>query len=251
MLIVDKIKGLIKSGEDVHLPYLGTINNVSLMTSRADSYSLFSKHRNNNLYKNIIQINSNSVIALKKSEELCFGSLLFGDLVDVVYDLHENNNKIMFIKSLVDGHHCSGVVKDLDVAFENIFSIDELKLIINRVIDKETEELDWCIDDIFFLEYPREGLNKTNINVYTLLEYINSYKDKIFITIERVWVGQCDGYGNNLANKIAEDPANLEWAYSDIYAQPPPSRNCGFARWRSNIPLVERKAIYFLSILKK
>jgi len=95
----------------------------------------------------------------------------------------------------------------------------------------------------YILTMPKLDLRSDNVHCYTFDEYFKCYKDKIFVSIRRQWVGQSSKSEHKRALGLSKKVGNTPWVFNDVVGSPRTG-------WRneSEVPKSDRKTVYIIFI---
>ena len=95
----------------------------------------------------------------------------------------------------------------------------------------------------YILTAPSSNITTDNIYCDTFDEYFKRYKDKIFISLRRQWVGQSSNSEHRRALSLVRNVGNAPWVFNDVVGSPTTG-------WRneSEVPKNDRKTVYMIFI---
>ena len=95
----------------------------------------------------------------------------------------------------------------------------------------------------YILTMPKSDLRPDNLHCYTFDEYFKRFKDKIFVSLRRQWVGQASNSEHNRALGLTRNVGNIPWVFNDVVGSP----RTGW-RKESEVPKNDRKTAYMIFI---
>lgn len=94
----------------------------------------------------------------------------------------------------------------------------------------------------FILTAPSKNLSEDNISCLTFDEYFKKYKENIYLSLRRQWIGQKSKTEHQRALSISKKPENSSWVFNSIQGEPD--------AWRTQeeFPIEKRRTVYMISI---
>jgi hypothetical protein len=98
----------------------------------------------------------------------------------------------------------------------------------------------------YILTAPKNNITLNKISCHTFSEYIVKYKDHIYLSLRRQWVGQSSNSEHSRAVGLANKPDNAPWVFNSIVGTPRTG-------WRSSteFPISKRRTVYMIFITVK
>lgn len=249
MKLVDNINSLIGAGGVLYLTGLGEVNKASLLSHNISDNNHLLKFCQGYLLDNTIIINDIPVVTLRRARDFCFGRLFLDEFKKLVSEVSENSNHIIrTINNYIRDIHFSRQETSVEIQCSNIINDKEFRVFFHSIINQQKYS---NVVPRFIIDYPRSNLNSNNIHIYTIDDFFKIFKEDIVFVVDRIWIGQCGSVEHRVAKSIYDKSPNSQWIFNTIFAQPKPDRNCGFSRWRTNVEQLDRRVVYYLSIIKK
>lgn len=98
----------------------------------------------------------------------------------------------------------------------------------------------------FVLTAPKTNITPNKMSCDTFNEYFTKYKDVIYLSLRRQWVGQSSNSEHTRATGLANKPDNGPWVFKEIVGSPRTG-------WRSEaeFPLKDRRTVYMIFLTVK
>ena len=156
---------------------------------------------------------------------------------------HPNDKLNRIDKEVDDFHH--GLIRTRARPWRNLFEECDFKRLLrflmmegspNRGISSHPAQ--------YILEAPSSGMTCSNVHLHDFEDYFDAYKDHIYFSIRRQWIGQISNSEHNRALGLARKPGNQPWVYASIAGAP---RNViDGTIWRENVPIADRRTVYLI-----
>ena len=242
------IQFLIENKHKVSLNHLGIISSIQNPTSNGmldEILNIKNVKTESALKKADIYINGKGVSLKQNGEVFLFNRLQRSSLIDFLQSIRLNNHIkfIEMIDSLVKEYHL-GILKDREVPWKEIFkesdfiSMSKYLLMLGSPIKGDSK-----YPAEFILTAPKNHMNSENISCVTFEEYFDTYKDKMYFSIRRQWVGQNSKTEHRRALGMLKKPENNKWVFDNVSGEP----NSG---WRTDWVEKDRKTVYMLYLSK-
>ena len=66
------------------------------------------------------------------------------------------------------------------------------------------------------LTAPKKNISENNIHLVNFSEYFDKYKNEIFLSLRRQWIGQASNSEHGRACSLANKPNNCPWVFKEI-----------------------------------
>jgi len=98
----------------------------------------------------------------------------------------------------------------------------------------------------FILTAPQSNITPSKMSCDTFKEYFKKYKNVIYLSLRRQWVGQSSSSEHGRATGLANKPDNGPWVFKEIVGSPRTG-------WKSptEFPLKDRRTVYMIFITVK
>jgi len=98
----------------------------------------------------------------------------------------------------------------------------------------------------FILTAPKTHIVPNNISCDTFAEYFAKYKEVIYLSLRRQWVGQSSNSEHSRATGLAKKTGNLPWVFNEIVGSPRTG-------WKSDLefPIKNRRTVYMIFLTVK
>jgi len=98
----------------------------------------------------------------------------------------------------------------------------------------------------FILTAPKSRITSAGISCDTFDEYFTKYKDAIYLSLRRQWVGQASKSEHGRATGLANKPDNRPWVFNNIVGTPRTG-------WKSEdeFRLQDRRTVYMIFVTVK
>ena len=98
----------------------------------------------------------------------------------------------------------------------------------------------------FVLTAPKTNITPNKISCDTFNEYFTKYKEVIYLSLRRQWVGQSSNSEHTRATGLSNKPDNGPWVFKEIVGSPRTG-------WRSEteFPLQNRRTVYMIFLTVK
>lgn len=96
----------------------------------------------------------------------------------------------------------------------------------------------------YILTAPKNYITLSEITCNTFSEYIAKYKDHIYLSLRRQWIGQSSKHEHSRAVGMASKPDNAPWVFNSIVGTP----RTGW-RNQTEFPISKRRTVYMIFIM--
>jgi hypothetical protein len=199
-----------------------------------------------------VYLNGRGVSIKQSGGSFAFNRLQRANLLEVYTSLGLGNPERIIdqIDQKVVQFH-QGLLPSRNQPWQNFFSEADFKTLMSFLMLKGSPNLGISNHPAeFILEATQRVSSGDDLALYSFDEYFDRYKLKFEVAIRRQWIGQESDSEHRRAVTIARKPDNFPWVFDDIVGQPNPHKETQ-RRWREEIPVSDRKTVYFLMIEKK
>lgn len=98
----------------------------------------------------------------------------------------------------------------------------------------------------YILTAPKKNISENNIYLDNFSEYFNKYKNEIFLSLRRQWIGQASNSEHGRACSLANKPNNSPWVFKEIVGTP----RTGWKK-ESEFPSKNRRTVYMIFLTVK
>lgn len=251
-------KFLVKRIDKITLPHLKAIESIGAPTASADKYiGMYTEKDVDNLLateasgkKADFYINGYGISYKQRGSSNLFNRAQRAELVNIflLLGFSKPDEILLQFDNEVARFH-NGEIKR-DCPWQNFFSEKQFKLMLKFLMMDGSPNLGKSTHPAeFILEAPSKNIQQNNISVFTFDEYFEVYKNDIKIGLRRVWYGQESKSEHSRACGLLKKEGNKPWIFNTISGSPrkhPKTKKI----WRDEIPVGERKTVYFFMILK-
>lgn len=251
------VKFLINNIGTIALNHLGLISTVGAPTSKGGYTNVTSLlelgliSTEDAAKKADIYLNGHGVSLKQTGASFPFNRLQRAEIYNVFKTLGFKNvdEKLARIDQEIDHFH-KGLIQSRNRPWQNLFVEEDFKKLVKFLMTEGSPNLGYSSHPAeFILEAPKSGINQGNILVFTFDEYFDRFKHNLFFSIRRQWIGQSSKSEHNRAIGLAKKDGNKKWVYDTISGEPRISKTTG-TKWRTDIPVHERKTVYIIFVEK-
>jgi hypothetical protein len=98
----------------------------------------------------------------------------------------------------------------------------------------------------YILTAPKKNISENNIHLVNFSEYFDKYKNEIFLSLRRQWIGQASNSEHGRACSLANKPNNCPWVFKEIVGTP----RTGWKK-ESEFPPKNRRTVYMIFLTVK
>ena len=98
----------------------------------------------------------------------------------------------------------------------------------------------------YILTAPKKNISINNISLNDFSEYFDKYKDEIYLSLRRQWIGQASNSEHGRACSLANKPNNNPWVFEKIVGTP----RTGWKK-ESEFPSKNRRTVYMIFLTVK
>jgi hypothetical protein len=239
-------KFLVERLNRLNLPHIGTVTEViipgGLSLSRVEDCVLI--HPDDAWKKADILLNGKGVSIKQKGATFSFNRLQRADLDSLFMrvQLADAKGAISRLDQVVNEFHAGRRKRDVDwtEVFQN--RSDFYKLLEHLMMQGSPSSGLSAYPAELILEAPAYNISEAELKVFTFEEYFQANSSRLKVSIRRQWMGQ-DSCEHNRAVSIASNPGNAPWVFGGVAGRPR-------SGWKLDVPISERKTVYFLMISK-
>lgn len=264
---IETIKYILKYSDTLILQHIGSIKEIGAPSSIPKQYTLITSYKdidklissNNSMKKADVYINGRGTSIKQKGSTFDFSRLQRSEILKLCKDLgFKNPQDILdrFDNEVINYHN--GTSKRRDVSWRRIFvDEEEFKRLLRYLMMEGSPnhglsphpaefilESDVNKNDLANSKLMIEN-NDGLLNLYTFEEYYDKYKNDIMFGVRRCWVGQRSKSEHNRAKSIMKKEDNKKWTFFDISGKPEDDE------WNDDIPISDRRTVFFVTITKK
>jgi len=241
----------------VTLPHLGLVTEVGAPSSGGGFTNVTSLvelaliSTEDSSKKADIYLNSHGVSLKQTGASFPFNRLQRAELLAVFTKVGFENpdKKLTRIDQEIDNFH-NGLIQNRSRPWQELFNEVDFKRLVKYLMTEGSPNLGYSSHPAeFILEAPRLGITQQNIHIYTFDEYFEVFKQNLFFSIRRQWIGQNSNSEHRRATGLAKKNGNKRWVYNTISGEPRVSKTTG-TRWRDDVPEHERKTVYIIFVEK-
>jgi hypothetical protein len=263
---IETIKYILKYSNTLILQHIGSIKEIGAPSSIPKQYTLITSAKdidkfvssNNSMKKADAYINGRGISIKQKGSTFDFSRLQRSEIKGLCEKLgFKNPQDILdrFDDAVIRYHN--GLSKKRDISWKDIFiDEEEFKRLLRYLMMEGSPNHGMSPHPAeFILE---SGVDKNNLvnsklmienndgllNLYTFDEYYDRYKNNITFGVRRCWVGQRSKSEHNRAKSIMKKEPNKKWVFFDISGEPEDDK------WNEDIPVSDRRTVFFITITK-
>jgi hypothetical protein len=250
---------LLMNRGQIELNHIGLVESVAAPMVESDRYLVLDFLEDLSLIstshagkKADVYLNGRGVSIKQSGGSFAFNRLQRANLLEVYTSLGLGNPEMIIaqIDQKVNQFH-QGLLPSRNQPWQKFFSEADFKTLMSFLMMRGSPNLG--ISDHpaeFILEATQIVGSGDDLELYSFDEYFDRYKLKFEVAIRRQWIGQESDSEHRRAVTIARKRENLPWVFDDIVGQPNPHKETQ-RRWREDVPVSDRKTVYFLMIEKK
>jgi hypothetical protein len=227
-----------------HIGLVKTIQNPSPNGSLEDIESAESVTTESSGKKADIFINGHGVSIKQEGGSFAYNRIQRAGIKDlfIKLGLNDPDNAIAKLDNLIEDFHSGKITRTRP--WSEAFNESDFKLLLKfLMMDGSVNLKESDFPASYILTMPKSDLRADNIHCYTFDEYFKYYKDKIFVSLRRQWVGQLSNSEHKRALGLMKNEGNAPWVFSDVVGTP----RTGW-RSESEIPESDRKTVYMIFI---
>lgn len=195
-----------------------------------------------------IFLNGTGVSIKQTGSCFLYNRLQRADMLKVFQNLGFTNSTatLQKIDALVNKFH-QGMFETRDRHWSEAFTEIEFKNLLRYLMMQGSANHGNSLHPAnLILTAPAQAITSENISCLTFDEYFQKYKNKIFISLRRQWVGQFSKSEHSRANGMAKKSGNGPWVFQNIVGEPTDG-------WRSTteVPIAKRRTVYMTFITVK
>lgn len=250
-------KYFLKNIGKIKLKHLGLIKKIGAPDS-GDGYTVVTTIKQLALIstessgkKADIYINGVGVSLKQSGGSFPFNRLQRAELLEVfkIVGFKNAEKKLSRIDKEVDDFH-NGKIANRSRPWQSLFGEPDFKRLVRFLMTEGSPNLGYSSHPAeLILEAPKVGINEKNIEVFTFDEYFEQFKQGLFFSIRRVWIGQSSKSEHGRAIGLAKKEGNKNWLYDNVSGSPRASKTTGKI-WRDDHEEKDRKTIYIIFVEK-
>jgi hypothetical protein len=241
----------------ITLGHLGLLKEVGAPTSKGGYIPVYSIEElalistEDSSKKADLYINGRGVSVKQSGASFPYNRLQRAELIAVftAIGFADPEAKLNRIDKEIDDFH-KGLLDKRQRPWRNLFDEQDFKMLVKYLMTDGSPNLGKSSHPAeFILEAPKRGITFDNIHVFTFDEYFENFKQNIFFSLRRQWIGQSSKSEHNRAKGLARKEGNKKWVYDSISGEPRVSKTTG-TKWNLEVAENERKTVYMIFVEK-
>ena len=250
-------KFLIDNIGEITFEHLGLLNEIGapnsnggyIAVSSIEELSLISTEDSSK--KADLYINGRGVSVKQSGASFPYNRLQRAEIIAVFTAIGYTDPEVKLnrIDKEIDDFH-NGLLDRRQRPWGNLFDEQDFKKLVKFLMTEGSPNLGTSIHPAeFILEAPNRGITSENIHVFTFDEYFEKFKQNLFFSLRRQWIGQSSKSEHNRAKGLARKEGNKKWVYDSVSGEPRVSRTSG-EKWNPDVAENERKTVYMIFVEK-
>jgi hypothetical protein len=221
-MVVDYLIRLKNTISINHLGVINRIQNPGINGQLIDITSTNLLRTENSGKKADIFLNGKGVSIKQNGSTFLYNRLQRADMLDIFTSLgFANPSRTLFkMDDLIQNFH-NGQFESRDRPWSEGFNEADFTTLLEYLMMKGSPNLGiskYPAD--YILTAPKKNITPNSISCDTFSEYFTKYKNNIYLSIRRQWVGQLSKSEHGRASGLANKQGNAQWVFNKIAGSP-------------------------------